>query len=63
MDNLENTDGIYSMQELIKQGKELVKQGNKEFIDAKINADEMSIMLFTSGTTSNSKVVALSHKI
>lgn len=62
MDNLENTDGIYSMQELIKQGKELVKQGNKEFIDAKINADEMSIMLFTSGTTSNSKVVALSHK-
>lgn len=62
MDNLENTDGIYSMQELIKHGKELVKQGNKEFIDAKINADEMSIMLFTSGTTSNSKVVALSHK-
>ena len=62
MDNLENTDGIYSMQELIKQGKELIKQGNKEFIDATINADEMSIMLFTSGTTSNSKVVALSHK-
>lgn len=62
MDNLENTDGIYSMQELIKQGKELVKQGNKEFIDAKINADEMSIMLFTSGTTSKSKVVALSHR-
>ena len=29
------------MQELIKQGKELVKQGNKEFIDAKINNKEM----------------------
>lgn len=48
MDNLENTDGIYSMQELIKQGKELVKQGYKEFIDAKINADrdEYNVIYF-----------------
>ncbi len=40
----------------------LSKEGNREFIDSKINSEEMSIMLFTSGTTSTSKVVCLSHK-
>lgn len=61
-DNLENTDGIYSLNELIKTGEKLIKNGNKEFIEAKIDNEKMSIMLFTSGTTSSSKVVALSHK-
>ena len=49
-------------QELIKKGEELIKQGNREFIDVKIDNEKMSIMLFTSGTTSASKIVALSHK-
>ena len=49
-------------QELIKKGEELIKQGNREFIDTKIDNEKMSIMLFTSGTTSASKIVALSHK-
>lgn len=62
MDNTKNTDGIYSQVELINKGEKLLKNGNRSFIDAKINNKEMSIMLFTSGTTSQSKVVALSHK-
>lgn len=62
MDLKENTDGIYSQSELIKIGKKLIEQGNTEFTNAKINNEEMNIMLFTSGTTSQSKVVALSHK-
>ncbi len=62
MDLEKQTDGIYSQSELIKKGKELIKQGNKEFLDAKINNEEMGIMLFTSGTTAMSKAVALSHK-
>jgi len=62
MDTKIHTEGIYSQKELIEQGKELVEKGDKSFIDAKINPEEMSIMLFTSGTTSKSKVVALSHK-
>ena len=55
-------EGIYSQKELIEAGKKLVKEGNKEFINSEINPEEMSIMLFTSGTTSASKIVALSHK-
>lgn len=62
MDNDENFEGIYSQKELIREGKKLIEEGNKEFLNAQINPKEMSIMLFTSGTTSKSKVVALSHE-
>ncbi len=62
MDTVEHREGIYSERELIDAGKVLMEAGNREFLDAKIDAEKMSIMLFTSGTTSSSKVVALSHK-
>ena len=62
MDSSLHKEGIYSEKELIEKGKELVEAGNREFIDATINPEEMNIMLFTSGTTSKSKVVALSHR-
>ena len=62
IDNLENKEGIYSQKELIQKGEELIKNGDKRFINAEIDNEKMSIMLFTSGTTSKSKVVALSHK-
>ena len=62
MDLEHNIEGVYSQKELIETGKKLVEEGNREFIDAKIDPEEMQIMLFTSGTTSKSKVVALSHR-
>lgn len=62
MDNDENVEGIYSQKELMREGKKLIEEGNNEFLNAKINPKEMEIMLFTSGTTSKSKVVALSHE-
>lgn len=62
MDNLKSENGIYSQKELIEKGEKLIKNGKKEFINAKIDSKKMSIMLFTSGTTSRSKVVALSHQ-
>ena len=62
MDFEEHKEGIYSEIELINRGRRLINQGNREFIDAKIDNEKMNIMLFTSGTTSASKVVALSHK-
>ena len=62
MDLEQKKDGIYSQAELVRNGKELIQKGNREFLDAKIKADEMGVMLFTSGTTATSKAVMLSHK-
>ena len=58
----ENTNGIYSQKALLEKGKKLLEEGNKQYLDAKIDADKMGIMLFTSGTTAMSKAVMLSHK-
>jgi len=62
LDKKENEKGIYSQSELIEKGRNLISKGDRSFIDSKIDSEKMSIMLFTSGTTSASKVVALSHK-
>ena len=62
MDFENHNEGIYSQKELIERGRNLIKEGNREFLDAEINPEEMNMMLFTSGTTSKSKVVKLSHK-
>lgn len=61
MDLEQHKNGIYSEKELIKAGQNLIELGNREFIDTEIENQEMNIMLFTSGTTSASKIVALSH--
>lgn len=62
MDLQQEEKGIYSWKQLINQGEELIASGDKRFIEAKINPQEMSIMLFTSGTTAMSKAVMLSHQ-
>ena len=62
MDLEEITQGIYAEKALVEKGKKLLADGNKTYIDAKIDAEKMGIMLFTSGTTAMSKAVMLSHK-
>lgn len=62
MDTKESTDRVYSYRTLLKKGYELIKEGDKSFIQASVDKDAMSILLFTSGTTDKSKAVMLSHR-
>lgn len=62
MDLEKEEKGIYSWKQLIEQGEELLASGDTRFIKANIDPKEMSIMLFTSGTTAMSKAVMLSHQ-
>ena len=59
---MSKVEGKKSVPELIEKGKKLLKQGKKDFVNAKIDENEMNILLFTSGTTSNSKAVMLSQR-
>jgi len=62
MDRKQSEDKFVSYKELLEEGKQLIEQENREFLDAKINIEEMAEILFTSGTTSKSKAVMLSQK-
>ena len=59
---MEKQEGYKDIQELLKNGKKLVEEGNTEFIENKVDENAMNVLLFTSGTTSESKAVMLSHK-
>lgn len=59
---MSNLEGFNSIPELLKQGEKIIESGNNEYINAKIDENAMNILLFTSGTTSKSKAVMLSHK-
>jgi long-chain acyl-CoA synthetase len=62
MDAKENQEHVYSFSSLLQEGGILMSQGNRDFLDAVIDTKVMNIMLFTSGTTSTSKAVMLSHE-
>lgn len=51
-----------ALPDLIRKGGSLLDNGDRAFVDAVIDKDQMSILLFTSGTTSISKGVMLSHR-
>jgi len=61
MDDIEE-DGIKKFSDILEQGKKLVEDGNKKYIEAEIDEEKMATIIFTSGTTSMSKAVLLSHK-
>jgi long-chain acyl-CoA synthetase len=62
MDKENSDEKMFSLKALIEEGKQLIANGDRSFIDAEIDNETMSIMLFTSGTTAQSKIVMLSHK-
>jgi long-chain acyl-CoA synthetase len=61
--DLENDEnGFLSFKRLVAKGMELLENGDRSFLDAKIDAGKMNILLFTSGTTDLAKGVMLSHR-
>lgn len=58
---MDNTNDFISYSNLIEKGNSLLTNGDTTYQDIKIDNQKMSIMLFTSGTTSISKAVALSQ--
>ena len=59
---MDKIDGFTSVPELIEKGRKIIEEGNTEYKENKIDNDVMSILLFTSGTTSQSKAVMLSQR-
>ena len=62
MDEIEFTENIISIKDLLKQGKEELDKGNDEYLKLEIDNEATDIILFTSGTTDLAKAVELSHK-
>lgn len=62
LDDTQSNGRIVSYKSLMEKGFELVNGGDRRFIDAKVDREGMSILLFTSGTTDKAKAVMLSHK-
>ena len=54
-------DGFIWYDELLEEGKKALENGENEFKDYTPNSKNMSILLFTSGTTSKAKAVMLSQ--
>ena len=59
---MDKQEGFESVEELVELGGKLIKKGDNTYIDTKIDENAMNVLLFTSGTTSKSKAVMLSHK-
>ena len=61
MDLQESSERFESFSHFRKKGAVSLDSGNTDFIQAKIDNNALSMLLFTSATTSESKAVMLSH--
>ena len=59
--NTKLSDETISFESLLEKGRKLIKEKSKLYDEITIDANSMSIMLFTSGTTSAAKIVMLSQ--
>lgn len=58
MDDIETT---HTLPKLLLQGKTEIENGNSDYLNAPINGNDFSVLLFTSGTSGNAKGVMLSQ--
>ena len=50
------------MNTVLKQGKEMIKKGDNSFEKIEVDPEEFKVLIFTSGTTSNSKGVMINNR-
>lgn len=55
-------DRFITYSSLMEKGKTLLANGDRTFLDAPIDTEAMTILLFTSGTTAKSKAVMLNQR-
>ena len=62
--SMDDTDDsrFISYSKFIKEGEDLLASGDKTFTEADIDPEEMTVLLFTSGTTAKSKAVMLCQR-
>ena len=56
-----NINDFYTIPKLLETGKKLLDNGNTDFTEILVDGYKTSVLLFTSGTTSLSKIVMLSQ--
>lgn len=61
MDKSLSDDKSFSFDEVLDQGREIIQSGDTSYIERSVDPKAFSILLFTSGTTANSKGVMLNH--
>jgi len=59
---ISENNGFKELKALIGAGRKKIAEGCRDFIDAQLDTEAMSILLFTSATTDKSKAVMLCHR-
>lgn len=58
---MEKIEGKEYLKDIMQKGEEEIKKGNKTYLDKEIDENALATLVFTSGTTSKSKIVMLSQ--
>ena len=62
MDKEQSDDESLSFNQVIEEGRKYIAEGDTSYMDYEYSENDFKILLFTSGTTAQSKGVMLSHK-